>query len=111
MIHFCCHIFVANFFRVSWCKLQGSSRNSQEYKKQIRIWAYLSLQVQMHFHASNFLSPDLGVVHGGYLYSKVDIMLEYKNTEKGCFFMEARIVRAVFKVSKTSKIKKKGMGF
>ena len=39
-------------------------------------------------------------------------MLEYKNTEKGCFFFqgEARTARAVFRV-KTAKIKKKGMFF
>ena len=41
-------------------------------------------------------------------------MLEYKNTEKECFFFffqgEARTARAVFRV-KTAKIKKKGMFF
>ena len=30
---------------------------------------------------------------GGHLYSKVDIMLEYKNTEKGSFFTERQVPR------------------
>ena len=47
---------------------------------------------------------------GGHLYSKVDIMLEFKNTEKRVGFQgEARTTQAVFRVSKRAKIKKKGI--
>ena len=45
------------------------------------------------------------------LYSKEDIMLEYKNTEKGWFFKKRHVMWALFRVSKTAKIKKKGMVF
>ena len=50
---------------------------------------------------------------GGHLYSKVYIMLEYKNTEiKGVVFQgEAHTTRVVFRVSKTAEIKKRGMFF
>ena len=45
---------------------------------------------------------------GDHLYSKVDIMLEYINTEKGLdFHGEARTAWPVFRVSKTAKIKKR----
>ena len=48
----------------------------------------------------------------GHLYSKVDIMLEYKNMEKGWFFKERHVPGgALFKVSKAAKIMKKGMFF
>ena len=32
-------------------------------------------------------------IPGGHLYSKVDIMLEYKNTEKGSFFTGRQVPR------------------
>ena len=48
----------------------------------------------------------------GALYSKLDIMLEYKKHRKRVFFQgEACTARAMFRVSKTAKIKKKGMIF
>ena len=43
---------------------------------------------------------------GNHLYSKVGIMPKYKNTEKGCSSLQAML-----RVSKTAKIKRKGMVF
>ena len=49
---------------------------------------------------------------GGHLYSKVDIMLEYKNTEKGSFFTERQVPRGpCLGCQKQQKSRKKGMFF